>query len=186
MKGNRTCRIGFVVGVGFILPPAYARADYVFSIVDHQAGLPHSIVERGDSFSLDFVLSGDADDELDCFRMPVLFSQDGLLYDWYALAEPPFVTGGVFDFSAPPNRFEALTEESGTFGSGALLELGLSVPLDFVPTEVRIDAGLEPPCFDCPWVLAEPFILTVVPEPATLTLFGAGIATYLRRRGRRP
>ena len=195
-----------VFGVGLALASSSAQADYVVSVVDHGTGLSSATVPEGDSIALDLMVAGGTGDEFDSFSLTTFFSRAGVMYDTYALASPEFLTGGADDYTAaefwlPPGTigavigWSAMSEEGYTYGSGPLVNFGLTVPSDYLgggpPVDVVIAAVDENNDYMDDYVgdvnfhivlPGEPFTLTVVPEPATLALLALGGVAVLRRR----
>ena len=186
-----------------------AGADYIIAPLSNQAGSLSLL--PGESFDLDIVLSSDAGDGHISSIFRVEFSQAGLVcqrQSWQA----PYSTGSVDDLSIPgaggpalPYALDAdvlsglaypvgvvdmeLTNvtDTGSFGAGTLVTLGLLVPEGFGEGVVTI--GVVPDTFDTglaeiPTTSGPNFTLTVVPEPATAGLLipGAWLAPCRRRK----
>jgi hypothetical protein len=183
-----------------------ANAGYMVSVVETGTGLQQAELLPGDSLSLDVLLDGVSDGSgqtHDSVDMVVDFSKAGLILDSYSWTEPPFVTGGLNDFSNPDNSalpmaissltLSGNTDQAGdVFGTGVLATLNLTIPGDWMPTPDSVEVSVADGAslndftnFLFPNVsVGSPFTLRIVPEPATLALLGIGGIAVLRRRRR--
>lgn len=185
-----------------------ANAGYLVQVLDGDTGLAQAELLPGDSFSLNVVLepvddgTGQTHDGAD---FVVNFSQPGLILDSYAWATPPFVTGGLNDFSQPKNNvlpmpinsitFSGNTDVTGdTFGTGPVVSMELTIESpwtgDMLPQSIEVGvadgaAFNDFTNFVFPTIVTgSPFTLRIIPEPATLALLGIGGIAVLRRRRR--
>jgi len=181
-----------------------ANAGYLVSVVDANTGLAQAELDPGALLSLGVVLSDNSDGSgatHDGADFVVNFSRSGLILNSYTWAAPPFVTGGLNDFSQPKNNvlpmpisgitFSANTDVTGTtFPTGTVVTMNLAIPGDWLPFSESVEVSVADGAafndftnFVFPNVVSgSPFTLRIVPEPATLALLGIGGIAALRRR----
>jgi len=178
---------------------AGAYGDYLLT-PEVTGGGSSATVHPSDSFSVDLVLSSDANpsDFNTSAIFEVSFSQLGLHYDAYAWLAP-YTTGGPDDLSDSPgglitgNLYYENFLGEGEFTEGPIVTIGLSVPSDFLGglTEKQVIISAVPDTFDdgnesIPTTSGDPVVITVViPEPATVALLIGPAACLLARRRRR-
>ncbi len=178
-----------------------ARADYLFH-ADNVVG-----AFAGTDFDVTVMLTSDDSNAADSVVFTVRFDQPGLLlrgYQWqdvfsagFDLSEP-----GAAALSGGPVSILADTHESttyvgdmdiyldafspvGSFDSGQLVTLQLSVPWDMAYDEITADILPDQVYNDGQPVAALPSSFTITPEPAALAVLAAGAVGLLRRRRHR-
>lgn len=181
-------------------------ADY--TLTPTSGGINSATVLWGGSLVLDFELASDAGDVHDSAIFRAVFTEPGLIYDSYAWTDP-YTGGGIYDDSEPSLADLPLAIEDdtlsgvgypadvadvelsnvligSTFGEGALLSMGLTVPADFgflgtlyiFAYPDTFAHGFSPPI---PTTGGQVFELTVTPEPTTGVLVCLVMLHALRR-----
>lgn len=165
------------------------KAQGAYSIFVASQGAASRTVQVGEAFNLDVVLFSDVSDVHNSAILRLVFSAPGLFYDSY-LWSPPYGNGTSEDDSKPlarqlplllntntltgagyPNgavdlELSNVTSTQPGFGSGTLVRLTLSVPLDYAgPTNVTVT--IRPESFangfnNIPTVPSSSFTLTIV------------------------
>lgn len=158
--------------------------------------------DPGESFTIDFLLTSDANDVCTSAVLEVGFSRDGLRFDSYAWGSP-FETGGWADGSDPSPEMGPLLNsgdlisgnvyfdnfvETGEYSTGVLLALTLTIPSDFPAVgSVAINVLPHPDLWfenDSGPVSARrgTDLIVQVPEPATMSLLVLGALALMRPR----
>ncbi len=175
------------VGVCMMLA-SQARAEFVISVQDAPGTGNSSVtVAPGQDFSVFVNLASDSAEEFESFGFDLAMSGLPLGRRSYELSAPPFVTGGVNDFSDIGTlHFEGLADNAGdVFGDGALVTLNLTAGTDAGTTTIdALPDFLAAGFFTFDSVAGQQFTVNVTPEPATLMLLGIGGVAALRRRRR--
>ncbi len=145
------CRYFIAVLLCCFIFHSSAHADYTLSPLS--GGSASKTVQKGDSFSLDLVLTSDGSDEHNSAIFRVVFSSGGLSYESYAWTAP-YATGTTDDDSKPliadlPTVLTADTLSgpgypagtvdielsnvlaSATFGTGTLATMTITVPASY-------------------------------------------------------
>ena len=169
-----------------------AYGDYVATLLS--GGNATKAVAAGGSFDLDFVLSGDANENY-AAQFGIGLDPNGLTINSYTWGSP-YVTGGTDDASDISDNSLLYFENflnSGTFGLGTIMTVNITVPAGYwdTRTQVNISAEVDPNdeagyAFvadeDITTTAGSDFVLT--PEPVTMVLMGIGGGLALLRRRR--
>lgn len=202
MKLHLLIAVTCVLGIS-----TWAQAAYVMSV--ESGGGSSLSVNPGDSFSLDVVMTRDGADTFASALFAVEFDTAGLEYDSY-LWNAPFDTNDAFlDVSNPqiaaltttlavgtyvagfgdPGTVDVLFDNAllaGSFSDGTLLGLDLTVPLAFAPGSVNINVVPDFITLNGINVITTTggadFVLTILPEPSTMTILGIALVSLIRPR----
>ena len=153
-------RCGTLVVLCSLAITASAFGDY--TITPKVSGSTSVTKNQGESFHLELVLSSDANDTLTSAIFTLQFTKPGLTYDSYVWDPNNFDTGSGDDYSEPrdgnlpttldtntwvdtfqdPNAvdvyFDNFVNHAGSFGTGTLVALDLSIPGNFSPGKTTI------------------------------------------------
>ncbi len=183
---------------------ASASADYILTpLVDGESS---AIVDWGDSFTFDLVLTSDAGDVNDSAIFRLGFTEPGLIYESYEwgdpyLSTPPYddstpllaelplaIDQDVFVDPANPSLIDIELSNvliGDTFSAGTLISLSVTVPIDYgYEGSIYIFAMVDTigNGFDeIPTTAGPVFELMVVPEPATFAALVLASLVAVRR-----